>query len=291
MPSSDDNQTNELLADIVSKQQQTHVVIKEEIHPDLTISPSNTKTIPSLQQDQANVVKSMELNAISLSSSISASASASASVSPLTTSNTNTTATAKTSEDHIKASMYASQIFSAISDHQKTNNNRRTPSPISYNDEQYSQTNYGTLTASLRQNNSTTFTLTDPYYREYFTSVTTGPNNNTNTSSNSSNNATHNPDSLVEPMYGSQTRQNQSSIYDSTGEMSGNPSGNSTPSFVDRYVRQSSIYHNKGVIAAATAAGLTVDLPSPDSGIGTDAITPRDQNTIQQVNFIFRPLD
>lgn len=33
-----------------------------------------------------------------------------------------------------------------------------------------------------------------------------------------------------------------------------------------------------------TAAGLTVDLPSPDSGIGTDAITPRDQNNIQQVN-------
>lgn len=33
-----------------------------------------------------------------------------------------------------------------------------------------------------------------------------------------------------------------------------------------------------------TAAGLTVDLPSPDSGIGADAITPRDQNTIQQVN-------
>ena len=32
-----------------------------------------------------------------------------------------------------------------------------------------------------------------------------------------------------------------------------------------------------------TAAGLTVDLPSPDSGIGTDAITPRDQNNIQQV--------
>lgn len=32
-----------------------------------------------------------------------------------------------------------------------------------------------------------------------------------------------------------------------------------------------------------TAAGLTVDLPSPDSGIGADAITPRDQNNIQQV--------
>lgn len=37
---------------------------------------------------------------------------------------------------------------------------------------------------------------------------------------------------------------------------------------------------------AVTAAGLTVDLPSPDSGIGTDAITPRDQNnTIHQVRF------
>ncbi|XP_070140697.1 protein grainyhead isoform X1 [Drosophila kikkawai] len=33
---------------------------------------------------------------------------------------------------------------------------------------------------------------------------------------------------------------------------------------------------------AITAAGLTVDLPSPDSGIGTDAITPRDQTNIQQ---------
>lgn len=32
-----------------------------------------------------------------------------------------------------------------------------------------------------------------------------------------------------------------------------------------------------------TAAGLTVDLPSPDSGIGADAITPRDQTAIQQV--------
>lgn len=36
-----------------------------------------------------------------------------------------------------------------------------------------------------------------------------------------------------------------------------------------------------------TAAGLTVDLPSPDSGIGADAITPRDQNNIQQVNSLF----
>lgn len=33
-----------------------------------------------------------------------------------------------------------------------------------------------------------------------------------------------------------------------------------------------------------TQAGLTVDLPSPDSGIGADAITPRDQANLQQVN-------
>lgn len=44
--------------------------------------------------------------------------------------------------------------------------------------------------------------------------------------------------------------------------------------------------HSKGPVYAktVTAAGLTVDLPSPDSGIGADAITPRDQNNIQQVS-------
>lgn len=46
-----------------------------------------------------------------------------------------------------------------------------------------------------------------------------------------------------------------------------------------------SINKNTPVYAkAVTAAGLTVDLPSPDSGIGADAITPRDQNNIQQVH-------
>lgn len=34
-----------------------------------------------------------------------------------------------------------------------------------------------------------------------------------------------------------------------------------------------------------TASGLTVDLPSPDSGIGADAITPRDQTNIQHVSY------
>ncbi|CAB3364174.1 Hypothetical predicted protein [Cloeon dipterum] len=45
--------------------------------------------------------------------------------------------------------------------------------------------------------------------------------------------------------------------------------------FVERYVRQSAVYKTGNV-------ALTVDLPSPDSGIGTDAITPRDQTSMQQ---------
>lgn len=43
--------------------------------------------------------------------------------------------------------------------------------------------------------------------------------------------------------------------------------------------------HKSGAIytKTVTQAGLTVDLPSPDSGIGADAITPRDQANLQQV--------
>jgi transcription factor CP2-like protein len=52
---------------------------------------------------------------------------------------------------------------------------------------------------------------------------------------------------------------------------------------MERYVR-SNVYHsNKTSVSAATVAGLTVDLPSPDSGIGAEAVTPRDQTAIQQV--------
>lgn len=48
----------------------------------------------------------------------------------------------------------------------------------------------------------------------------------------------------------------------------------------ERYARPP--YHGKGVI---TGAGLTVDLPSPDSGIGADAVTPRDQPATHQVSY------
>lgn len=49
--------------------------------------------------------------------------------------------------------------------------------------------------------------------------------------------------------------------------------------FTTAHTKSGSIYAK----TVTSAAGLTVDLPSPDSGIGADAITPRDQNNIQQV--------
>lgn len=65
-------------------------------------------------------------------------------------------------------------------------------------------------------------------------------------------------------------------IYGDTAE------GPSQSAYEGRYTThaKSTLVYTKTV----TAAGLTVDLPSPDSGIGADAITPRDQNNIQQVN-------
>lgn len=47
--------------------------------------------------------------------------------------------------------------------------------------------------------------------------------------------------------------------------------------FVERFIRQGGGYKQ-------SSTGLTVDLPSPDSGIGTDAVTPRDQSVVQQVH-------
>ncbi|XP_063928371.1 protein grainyhead isoform X2 [Zophobas morio] len=160
------------------------------------------------------------------------------------------------SSDGIKPAMYATQIFAAM-----TNNGHGgsgTPSPIPYSDHvtQYTQSGAGTATyaASGRTATSAAFAVSDPYYREYFTTGASGG-------------------ATPEPVYSGQLRQTQAYSEEVGG-------GGTTASFVERYVRQP--YHSKGVIAAATAAGLTVDLPSPDSGIGADAITPRDQNTLQQ---------
>ncbi|GJQ68080.1 grh [Trypoxylus dichotomus] len=162
------------------------------------------------------------------------------------------------SSDGLKPAMYSTQMFASMSN---PHSGSGTPSPIPYTDHvtQYTQSSigsgYSTSTAG-RAGNPATFSVTDPYYREYFTTVASGAG-------------------TPEPAYSGQLRQTQLAYGE---EAAG---GANTASFVERYVRQST-YHTKGVIAAATAAGLTVDLPSPDSGIGADAITPRDQNTMQQ---------
>lgn len=168
----------------------------------------------------------------------------------------------------LKPAMYATQIFASMpANHGSTS---ESPSPIPYSEHggQYTQTLTGTYTNSRTA--APAFAISDPYYREYFTV----------TGSGSGGSAT------PEPMtYSTQVRQNQLGAYVDSPE-NGTGSAVATANFVERYVRQSSAYHTtKGVIAAATAAGLTVDLPSPDSGIGADAITPRDQNTLQQVCF------
>lgn len=68
------------------------------------------------------------------------------------------------------------------------------------------------------------------------------------------------------------------------GESAGGDNGpQSATTYEGRFSNHSSKNNTPVYNKAVTAAGLTVDLPSPDSGIGTDAITPRDQNSIQQV--------
>lgn len=169
----------------------------------------------------------------------------------------------------LKPAMYTTQIFTSMPPNH--GNTSESPSPIPYSEHggQYAQTLTGTYTNP--RPTAPTFAISDSYYREYFTVAGAGGGAGGGAAT-------------PEPMsYSSQVRQNQLGTY-VDGQENGAGSGVSTANFVERYVRQSSAYHaSKGVIAAATAAGLTVDLPSPDSGIGADAITPRDQNTLQQV--------
>lgn len=92
--------------------------------------------------------------------------------------------------------------------------------------------------------------ISEPYYREYFSTDGQGP---------------YVPSRSV---YGDSDNGNQhATTYEGRFTATTAHTKNSTP-----------IYSK-----TVTAAGLTVDLPSPDSGIGADAITPRDQTAIQQV--------
>lgn len=155
--------------------------------------------------------------------------------------------------DGLKSEMYSNHIFTAMSNAQPQGSG--TPSPIPYSEHgtQYttsvSQGSSGYVTTSAGRGSASSG-FADPYYREYFSE---------------------------QSAYGGQVRQ---ATYADSPEGAGSTAVVNA-SLMDRYVRGSAYHSSKGVIAAA---GLTVDLPSPDSGIGADAITPRDQAAIQQVS-------
>jgi len=149
--------------------------------------------------------------------------------------------------------MYSGHIFAAMPNTQP-HSGSGSPSPNTYADHsQYTSSAALATSAGYITTSAGRTSFTDPFYREYYNSAEQSP-------------------------YTAQVRQ-QVVYADNTDT---NTNVQASASFVERYVRQSSAYHNsKGVISAA---GLTVDLPSPDSGIGADTITPRDQNTIPQVS-------
>lgn len=129
-----------------------------------------------------------------------------------------------------------------------SNVNAQSPSPGPY----VTTDQYGMYTR-LTTGTGSTF-ISEPYYREYFAADGQG--------------------------YAPATR----TIYgDSDGPQSGT-------TYEGRFATTATHTKNGTPVYAktVTAAGLTVDLPSPDSGIGADAITPRDQNNIQQVSLLFK---
>ncbi|XP_059226598.1 protein grainyhead isoform X2 [Stomoxys calcitrans] len=139
------------------------------------------------------------------------------------------------------------------------NVNTQTPSPGPY----IGADGYGMYaTSRLTTAPSTTF-LSEPYYREYFTTTTDGQGY-----------------APTRTIYGDSEGPQPGTTYEgrfttTTTANAGIPPPHSS----------SNVLKNGGTPIYAktvTAAGLTVDLPSPDSGIGADAITPRDQNNIQQ---------
>lgn len=188
--------------------------------------------------------------------------------------------------DGLKPPMsYSTQIFTSMNNAQH-HGGSGTPSPISYSDHvpQYTTTavsqgggggGYATTaaTGNIRATSSTAFTVTDPYYREYFTTVTGATS--------------------AEQGYTTQVRQQIPPYADSPegsggggGGGGGSGTSSTTAAIMERYGRSSVYHNNKSAVSAATVAGLTVDLPSPDSGIGAEAVTPRDQTAIQQVRIL-----
>ncbi|XP_055707718.1 protein grainyhead isoform X16 [Phlebotomus papatasi] len=135
--------------------------------------------------------------------------------------------------------------------------NTNTPSPGPYVSDQY-----GMYTTRLAAGGSTF--IAEPYYREYFAG---------DGQSYVATRAIYDSDGPPPPP--------PSQVPSSVSVTVAAPGGGTT--YEGRFATSAHTKTSTPIYAkAVTAAGLTVDLPSPDSGIGADAITPRDQNNIQQ---------
>ncbi|XP_049307801.1 protein grainyhead isoform X1 [Bactrocera dorsalis] len=147
------------------------------------------------------------------------------------------------------------------------NVNAQTPSPGPY----ITPDGYGMYTTTrLTSGGPTSTFITEPYYREFYTTATTA---DTQTGYGQA------PRNIV---YGGAESEppHPGTTYEGRFTTSAAPI-TSMPSHTT--ANTGGMKNGTPVYAKTiTAAGLTVDLPSPDSGIGADAITPRDQNNIHQ---------
>ncbi|XP_011182316.2 protein grainyhead isoform X3 [Zeugodacus cucurbitae] len=148
------------------------------------------------------------------------------------------------------------------------NVNAQTPSPGPY----ITPDGYGMYTTTrLTSGGPTSTFITEPYYREFYTTANTA---DTQTGYGQA------PRNIV---YGGAESEppHPGTTYEGRFTTSAAPV-TSMPSHTTANT-QGGMKNGTPVYAKTiTAAGLTVDLPSPDSGIGADAITPRDQNNIHQ---------
>lgn len=117
--------------------------------------------------------------------------------------------------------------------------------------------------------------MSEPYYREYFADGQNYVQATRSIYSGSAGDSADNNGSPVMAHPGMAAYESRlAPIHSASDSYAAHHNNNNT----------TSVNKNTPIYAkAVTAAGLTVDLPSPDSGIGADAITPRDQNNIQQV--------
>lgn len=116
--------------------------------------------------------------------------------------------------------------------------------------------------------------VTEPYYREYFADGQNYVQATRSIYSGSADSGDNNGSPVMAHPGMSAYESRLAPIQSASDAYAAHHNNNNTTS-----VNKNTPIYAKGV----TAAGLTVDLPSPDSGIGADAITPRDQNNIQQV--------